>query len=107
MPQTSSQVLVNVTNSAGVLVKQINLGAQPAGVANFTWDGTGADGTKAPAGAYKVAAQVNGVAAGTAVPTYINGTVQSVTMGGGTGGMSLNIGGLGVVPFANVVQISN
>jgi len=107
VPQTSSQVLVNVSNSAGVLVKQINLGPQAAGIASFTWDGTGADGSKAPAGEYKIAAQVNGVAAGTAVPTYINGTVQSVTMGGGSAGLSLNVGGLGIVPFANVVQISN
>jgi flagellar basal-body rod modification protein FlgD len=33
VPQTSSSVVLNITNSAGVLVKSINLGAQSAGLA--------------------------------------------------------------------------
>jgi flagellar basal-body rod modification protein FlgD len=107
VPQTSSQVVVDVSNGAGVLVQQVNLGAQAAGVANFTWDGKASDGSAALAGQYTVTAQVNGVAAGTAIPTYINGTVQSVTMGSGSAGLTLNVGGLGSVPFSSVLQISN
>jgi hypothetical protein len=37
----------------------------------------------------------------------VSGTVDSVTMGSGTTGLTLNISGLGSVPFANVQQISN
>jgi len=29
----------HITNSAGVLVSQINLGAQPAGLASYSWNG--------------------------------------------------------------------
>src|ERR1700761_4285216 len=35
VPQTTSQVVLNISNAAGSLVGQINLGAQSAGLANF------------------------------------------------------------------------
>ncbi len=107
VPQTSSQVVLNISNSSGVLVQQINLGAQPAGIANFTWNGTLGNGSQAPAGQYSLSAQVAGVSSGTAVGTYVNGTVESVTMGAGASGLTLNVAGLGSVPFSSVQQISN
>jgi flagellar basal-body rod modification protein FlgD len=107
VPQTSSDVVVNVKNSAGALVQQIDLGAQSAGLANFSWNGETGSGSKAPAGTYTLSAQVNGVASGTAVATLVSGTIDSVTMGSGSTGMSLNISGLGSVPFSSVQQISN
>jgi flagellar basal-body rod modification protein FlgD len=107
VPQTSSQVVLNITNSAGVLVQTLNLGAQPAGLANFSWNGQTSSGSQAPAGTYTLTAQVAGVGGGTAVTTLVNGTVDSVTMGTGTSGLTLNIAGLGSVPFSSVQQISN
>jgi flagellar basal-body rod modification protein FlgD len=107
VPQTSGDVVVNISNSAGQLVQQVDLGAQPAGMANFTWNGTNGDGSTAAAGTYTLSAQVNGVASGTAIGTYVNGTVESVTMGSGSTGMTLNVAGLGSVPFSSVTQISN
>jgi flagellar basal-body rod modification protein FlgD len=107
VPQTSSQVTLNITNSAGVLVDSINLGAQPAGLANFSWNGETSSGSAAPAGTYTLSAQVAGVASGTAITTLVNGTVDSVTMGAGTTGLTLNVAGLGSVPYSSVQQISN
>jgi flagellar basal-body rod modification protein FlgD len=107
VPQTSSSVLLDISNSSGALVQQINLGAQATGLANFSWNGTQGDGSQAPAGQYTLTAEVQGVATGTAVSTYVNGTVQSVTMGAGTAGLTLNVAGLGSVPFSSVQQISN
>jgi flagellar basal-body rod modification protein FlgD len=106
VPQTSAQVVVNITNSAGVLVQSINLGAQAAGLANFSWNGQTASGAQAPAGPYTLSAQVSGVSGGTAITTLVSGTVDSVTMSG-TSGLTLNIAGLGSVPFSSVQQISN
>ena len=106
VPQTTSSVIVNVLDSTGSLVKQISLGAQATGVANFTWDGTESNGSKAPAGTYSLAATVAGVASSTPVTTYVSGTVDSVTMGAGGSGLTLNVAGVGSVPFANVEQIS-
>jgi flagellar basal-body rod modification protein FlgD len=107
VPQTSSQVVLNITNSNGVLVQSLNLGAQPAGLANFAWNGQTSNGAQAPAGTYTLTAQVAGVGGGTAVTTLVNGTVDSVTMGAGAAGLTLNIAGLGSVPFSSVQQISN
>jgi flagellar basal-body rod modification protein FlgD len=107
VPQNSATVNVNILNSAGVAVAQVNLGAQATGIANFSWNGVESNGAPAPAGQYSLTATVAGVPAGTPVDTYVSGTVQSVTMGSGTTGMSLNVTGLGSVPFASVEQISN
>jgi len=118
VPETSSSVTVDITNSSGVLVNQINLGAQSSGMADFSWNGKQGDGSAAPAGTYSVNAIVEGAAKGTAISTYINGTVESVTMGSGsstgtsttstgTSGLTLNVAGLGSVPFSEVAQISN
>lgn len=108
VPQTTSQVVLNISDSAGSLVRQINLGAQATGLANFSWDGKAADGSSLPAGQYTLSAQFAGATSGTAASTYVNGTVQSVTMGGaGSTGLTLNVSGLGSVPFSNVKQISN
>ena len=107
VPQTSSKVTLNISNSAGVLVDSINLGAQSAGLANFSWNGQTLSGSAAAAGTYTLSAQVAGVASGTAVPTLVNGTVDSVTMGAGSTGLTLNVAGLGSVPFSSVQQISN
>jgi flagellar basal-body rod modification protein FlgD len=107
IPQTTSQAVVNISDASGALVRQINLGAQATGLANFSWDGKQADGSPASAGAYTLAAQyAGGASGGTAATTYVNGTVQSVTMGAGQAGLTLNVSGLGSVPFSNVQQIS-
>ncbi|MDB6083883.1 MAG: flagellar hook capping protein [Gammaproteobacteria bacterium] len=107
VPQTTAQAVVNISDSTGALVRQINLGAQSTGLANFSWDGKLADGTQAAAGTYTLSAQVAGATSATAVSTYVNGTVQSVTMGAGTTGLTLNVSGLGSVAFTNVQRISN
>jgi flagellar basal-body rod modification protein FlgD len=106
VPQNSSQVIVNVTNSSGQVVQQINLGAQASGISNFTWNGSLADGSQAPAGQYGLKAQVAGVSTGTTINTYVNGVIDSVTMGSGTTGMSVDVAGQGPVALSNVLQIS-
>jgi len=107
VPQSSSQVVLNISNSSGVLLQSLNLGAQPAGLANFSWNGRTSSGSQAPAGTYTLSAQVAGASGGTAITTLVSGTVDSVTMGSGSTGLTLNIAGLGSVPFSSVQQISN
>ncbi len=108
VPQTTSQAVVNISDSSGALVRQINLGAQSTGLANFSWDGKLQDGSQAAAGQYTLSAQFAGATSGaTSATTYVNGVVQSVTMGAGQTGLTLNVSGLGSVPFSGVKQISN
>lgn len=107
VPQTSTDVQLNILNSAGTVVKTLDLGAQSAGTAAFTWDGTENSGSAAPAGTYTLSATVNGVASGTNIVTQVAGTVDSVTMASGTSGLTLNVAGIGSVAFSDVVAIAN
>jgi flagellar basal-body rod modification protein FlgD len=108
VPQNTSQVTLSITDSSGALVSQINLGAQPAGLANFSWNGIAGNGSPAPAGTYALTAQYAGATSGsTAATTLVNGTVESVSMGAGSTGLTLNVSGVGSVPFSSVQQISN
>src|SRR3984957_4081134 len=108
IPQTTSQVVLNISDSSGALVSQINLGAQSAGLASFSWNGTTSSGSQAPAGTYTLSAQYAGAAKnGTAATTLVNGTVESVSMGAGSTGLTVNVAGIGSVPFSSVQQISN
>jgi flagellar basal-body rod modification protein FlgD len=108
VPQTTSQVVLNVSDSSGALVSQINLGAQTAGLASFSWNGLTSSGAQAPAGTYTLTAQYAGATkSSTAATTLVNGTVESVSMGAGSTGMTLNVAGVGSVPFSSVQTISN
>jgi flagellar basal-body rod modification protein FlgD len=108
VPQTTSQVVLNISDSSGALVGQINLGAQPAGLASFSWNGTEGNGSQAPPGQYTLSAQYAGATSGgTAAATLVNGTIESVSMGAGSTGLTLNVAGVGSVPFSSVQQISN
>jgi flagellar basal-body rod modification protein FlgD len=107
LPQSTGGVIVNVTDASGAIVQQIKMGAQPQGLANFSWDGTTLAGVRAPAGVYKVEALYAGVGdKATAASTLINSSVLSVTMGAGQTGLTLNLSGVGNVAFSNVRQIS-
>jgi flagellar basal-body rod modification protein FlgD len=114
VPQTTSDVVLDISDSSGALVRQIDLGAQSAGLASFSWDGKNSSGAQAPAGTYTLSAQYAGATSGgTAATTLVNGTVESVSMGAaassstGTSGLTLNVAGVGSVAFSSVTQISN
>jgi flagellar basal-body rod modification protein FlgD len=108
VPQTTSQVVLNVSDSSGALVSQINLGAQTSGLASFSWNGLTSSGAQAPAGTYTLTAQYAGATQnGTAATTLVNGTIESVSMGAGSTGLTLNVAGVGSVPFSSVQTISN
>jgi flagellar basal-body rod modification protein FlgD len=108
VPQTTAQVVLNISDSSGALVGQINLGAQPAGLTSFSWNGMEGNGSQAPVGTYTLTAQYAGATkGGAAATTLVNGTIESVSMGAGTTGMTLNVAGVGSVPFSSVQSISN
>jgi len=108
VPQTTSSVVLSIADAAGNVVQTVGLGAQPPGPANFSWDGKEANGSQAPAGTYTLSAQYAGqTKTSTAATTSVNGIVESVSMGAGSTGMTLNVAGVGSVPFSSLQQISN
>jgi len=105
VPSSAAQVVVNVTDQNGQLVRQLNLGAHGKGLASFSWDGKLADGTAAASGVYNLSAQLLGGSA-SAAQVLVSARVQSVTIAADQSGLTLSLEGLGDIAFKDVRQIS-
>lgn len=103
LAQSVDKVDIAIYDQAGALVRNIQLGAQPAGVVNWQWDGLSNTGASVADGSYTFA--VNTTQAGNAVAaTALQfGMVNSVTQG--TQGVALRVGQLGGVALSQVRQI--
>lgn len=99
----SSDVQLVVTDSSGKKVRTIDLGAQPAGLANYSWDGKDDSGNTVPTGTYSIAAADQG---GNALSTYVGGTVSGVGYGGTSVGTYVQVNGVGGVPLGSIAQIN-
>lgn len=99
----SGTVTVEVRDSAGALVRTLDLGTQPAGLANFSWDGLDEGGKALPSGPYQIAARVQQGSSTAAADTYALALVNSVSLG--SGGLTLNLHGLDAVSLGAVRQI--
>jgi flagellar basal-body rod modification protein FlgD len=99
LPVAASSVKVTVSDSTGKAVADLDLGAMPAGLQTFTWNGSGTDGSTLPAGnyTYKVTAS-DSTGAAVAATSYAVVPVTAVTLGGQSGPM-LNLGG-GLAPVS-------
>lgn len=106
VPVATSQLAVNVYDQAGQLVRRVNLGAQSAGQAAFSWDGTKADGSAAPPGVYYIESDMLFDGKAVALETMVSSRVDSVTMGRGGDGVVLNLSGGGQTTLANIRQFS-
>ncbi|MCQ4269815.1 MULTISPECIES: flagellar hook assembly protein FlgD [Pseudomonas] len=105
LPEAGTETTVSVYDSAGAVVKKINLGAQEAGNVTFEWDGTDTNGTKLAAGTYTFKATATIDDTKTALSTYMPATVSSVTLGQDGGEMTLNLAGMGSVKLSQVQVI--
>jgi len=103
LPVSSSNVYVNIYDSAGAVVNRINLDAQEAGNVSFIWDGKDADGNLMPPGTYKFEAQATYDGETKGLYTLLPANVDSVTLGGDE--LMLNLAGLGSVPLSQVQVI--
>ena len=95
---------VNIYSESGELVKTLNLGSASGDTA-FSWDGVSDNGATMPAGTYqfKASGTVNGTNTAFATSTVAN--VNSVQVGSGASGLTVNLAGIGAVPFSEVEQI--
>jgi flagellar basal-body rod modification protein FlgD len=105
VPEGTQQVVVNIKDSAGQLVRQFPA-ATAAGTTEFAWDGNLQDGTRATAGAYSI--QAVGITAGrsSSLQVLISDQVGSVTLDPKTSNLVLNTATQGTVPLASVRRIS-
>ncbi len=105
LPAPVDDLKVHITDAVGQTVRTLSLGAQRAGTVDFVWDGKAENGQLMPPGFYGV--QAAGKVAGQAVgaDTMVEAHVASVSLGGSSGSVSLNLAGLGARDFRDVREI--
>lgn len=103
LAQSVEKLDISIYDKAGALVRNINLGSQPAGTVNWQWDGRNDAGASVAAGSYtfKVSATQAGKAADAAALQF--GMVSSVTRG--KQGVTLSVGQLDGITLSQVKQI--
>ena len=104
MPVAASGVQIQVSDSAGQLVKVLDIGNVGAGIHKFSWDGLLADGESIPQGSYQVTASGLIDGAVEALPAFAAAQVASVSIGAGGAEISLNLDGGESVSYADVLQ---
>lgn len=105
LPASTGSLRVNVLNSAGELVTQINLGERAAGEVKFEWDGKNASGERMPSGTYQFKAEASYGGASEQVETFLSANVNSVSIGK-DGSLTLNLAGRNSVKLSEVRQIN-
>ncbi len=105
LPQASADVRLTIIDAAGQAVRQLSLGGQSAGLAQFRWDGILANGGQAPGGTYRIAASASIGGQNAALEVLTAAKVESVTLGRGGEEMQLNLAGLGSVKADSVRQL--
>ena len=104
LPSASGDVVVNVYDKAGQVVRRLELGAQSSGPVAFKWDGLKNDGTFAAPGSYFVSAEASIDGKYESVETLLVSEVRSVTLSN-SGGLLLDLDGVGALDFKKVRQI--
>ncbi|MBE0439988.1 MAG: flagellar hook assembly protein FlgD [Gammaproteobacteria bacterium] len=95
---------VDIYNEAGVKVRTLEMGSA-AGYTNFAWDGFSDTGEAMPSGVYQFRATGTVNEANTAFATATVAKVDSVLVGSGSQGLTVNLAGIGSVPFSEVQEI--
>jgi flagellar basal-body rod modification protein FlgD len=103
LTQPADSVSVAISDAAGNVVRNMQLGSQSSGAVPFQWDGLNDAGQPVADGSYKFTAtsQLGGVKSGAGTLSY--GVVNSVMQG--TQGATLIVGDIGEVSLASVKQI--
>ena len=105
LTQDTNQLAVGIYDSAGQLVKQMDLGAQSKGTVPFSWDGIMDNGTAAPNGLYQIKAMANANGSAEAMGTYVASKVDSVTVDSASQNITLNTSGGDAIKISDIKQL--
>ncbi|MHA7816869.1 MAG: flagellar hook assembly protein FlgD [Pseudohaliea sp.] len=106
VPAEAAGAVLAVKDAGGQLVAQLPVYAGPDGRAAFRWDGTTAEGGIAPAGDYRLEARYRVGRETTAAEPLVWGRVDSVSLQGPGGAISINVAGMGAMSLGRAVEIS-
>jgi len=105
LPASVGQMTITINGQNGELIRTIEMGQQAAGEVTFAWDGLGDDGQSLPEGNYVIAAEIQVDGETFSMNTFVNTSVESVTIGQGGQGLVLNLADLGPVKLDQVFKI--
>jgi flagellar basal-body rod modification protein FlgD len=105
VPAATGGVRVEIRDAAGQVVRHLELGPQTKGLTRFHWDGLNDAGVPAPAGNYQVVAGYQKDNSTAAAVTLVDAPVDSVLFG--ADGFTVQLRGIGDVPFSAVREIRN
>jgi len=105
LPYNSQNTTLRLSNSAGELVREINVGAQSSGDLLFSWDGTNGKNEVLPVGEYTMTAEASDRDTLTALPTFLFAKVDSVTLDQQSRGVTLNLKDQASVLLSEVEEI--
>lgn len=103
LAQSVEKLDISIYDKAGALVRKVNLGAQPAGVVNWQWDGRNESGVAVQDGSYNFVAEAKQEGKAVDATALQFGMVNSVTQG--KQGVSLSVGKMAEVALSQVRQI--
>jgi flagellar basal-body rod modification protein FlgD len=107
VPFPAAGLSVEVRDASGAVVRRLDLGPQPEGLAAFAWDGLDGDGRPAPAGHYTVTPSgVRYDGRSEALQGLLAARVDSVTLAADGSGVALELQGLGSVGLDQVRRIN-
>ncbi len=100
----ATDVTATILDASGKAIRQVHLGAQPAGILSLQWDGMTDGGVAAPDGAYTVqVAATDATGAPVSVQALTSGIVGSVSHA--SSGVRLDLGLAGTVALSDVRKI--
>lgn len=104
LDNSTTNLKLDIANSAGVLIDQIDLGSQTQGDIRFTWNGKDSDGVPYAAGEYFFKAVSNNGTANEQIDVSLSANVDSVSINPDRS-VVLNIQGKGPIALLDVEEI--
>lgn len=79
LPVSANKAAITITDPGGNVIRRIDMGNQPSGLREFTWDGKRDDGSEAGHGHYLVKAEFNDGENTQAAETLLYSKIESVS----------------------------
>lgn len=105
LQQPVTDATITISDSQGVLLHQIQLGPQNAGLVEFSWDGKLNDGSQLAAGTYSIQANLKQGNESVSGSTLAQVQVESVMLGQNGQEPTLSLAGLGETGMASIRKI--
>jgi flagellar basal-body rod modification protein FlgD len=102
LPSAATGLTLQITRSTGELVKTIDLGANPAGLVGFSWDGKDANGNSIGDSTYNVTALMTGGGSQSNASTDVYGPITEAPVPSGTDPQTFKVGGVGTVNMTDI-----